>query len=219
MTTREISLLSTGLQQITIPIISKTHENYQIKYVINTDRPRYTYPGLDKVKKISLYILHIGQVYICPETSLCHHLWTLCLRCLQAYRLWSPRYTRVTWHQGEQRDVLKYVSFSIENQIKREKFLAKRALQDMVEARPAKEKEVIEKKQILGNHLLTVCLFVRVRRKPDTNGFLWNQLLKNLVCMWKTVIIRFLSNLLKYKLFLHFFVQVWVCRLFVKMIR
>ena len=32
--------------------------------------------------------------------------------------------------------------FSAQNQIKREKLLAKRALQDMVESRPAKEKEV-----------------------------------------------------------------------------
>ena len=39
---------------------------------------------------------------------------------------------------------LEYVSFPNKNQIKREKFLAKRALQDMVEARPAKEKEVVE---------------------------------------------------------------------------
>ena len=39
---------------------------------------------------------------------------------------------------------LKDFSFSPKKQIKREKFLAKRALQDMVEARPAKEKEVVE---------------------------------------------------------------------------
>ena len=50
----------------------------------------------------------------------------------------------------------KYVSYFHLKQIKREKFLAKRALQDMVEARPAKEKEVVGLKNIKihGNHQL-----------------------------------------------------------------
>ena len=40
------------------------------------------------------------QAHFCAETSLCHCLWTFCVRRLQDDRLWSPWYTGVAWHQG-----------------------------------------------------------------------------------------------------------------------
>ena len=45
-------------------------------------------------------------------------------------------------------------------QIKREKFLAKRALQDMVEARPAKEKE--------ASKSMELCVVVKTKANVDT---------------------------------------------------
>ena len=139
-------------------------------------------------------LLRIGQVHICPEASLCHHLWALCLWRLQTHWLWSPRYTRVAWHQGGEQRFEICLIFTPKNQIKREKFLAKRALQDMVEARPPKEKEVVEQKTYFGSNPRESCdmslcqgsreVWRRCSLKPTSKepGACGTQLLSNWIC-------------------------------------